>query len=203
VHPSAARQHLILGAIVAAVFIWSAIKPYEYPTWVMEVAPAVIGAIAIAALYRRWRFTPLVLTLIAIHMIILIVGGHYTYARVPLFNWIRDVTGSARNSYDGVGHFAQGFIPAMIAREILLRNRVVRRGAWLFFIVVSICLAISAVYELIEWAAAVGLGSGAEEFLGTQGDPWDTQKDMALAGGGAAAALLLLSRWHDRQLERK
>ena len=145
-------------------------------------------------------FTPLVYVLIAVHMVILMVGGHYTYARVPLFNWLRDAFGLARNHYDRVGHFAQGFVPAMIAREVLLRTTSLTRGKMLVFLVLSIALAISGAYELIEWGAAELTGEAAEDFLGTQGDVWDTQKDMALALTGAAAALALLSRWHDRQL---
>jgi putative membrane protein len=201
VHPSNARDHLIALGVVAVVFVWSLIAPHDYFTWILEVAPVIIGAIALAALYSRFRFTRQVLALIAIHSMILMVGGHYTYAQVPLFDWIRDVTGGTRNSYDGVGHFAQGFVPAMIAREVLLRKTPLKRGAGLFFIVVCICLAISAMYELVEWGTAVTSGAAAEDFLGTQGDPWDTQKDMALALVGAIVGQVLLSRWQDRQLE--
>ena len=200
VHPSSARDHLIALAVVAVVLIWSAIRPHDYFTWVLEVAPVILGALILAALYPRFRFTRLVLALIVIHAIILMVGGHYTYARVPLFDWIRDVTGGTRNSYDGVGHFVQGFVPAMIAREVLLRRTALQRGGWLFLIVVSICLAFSALYELFEWGTAVASGTAAEDFLGTQGDVWDTQKDMALALIGAVSALLMLSSRQDRQL---
>lgn len=200
VHPSNARDHLIALGVVAVVFVWSAIRPHDYFTWFLEVVPVIIGAIVLAALFPRFRFTRLVLALMVIHAIILMIGGHYTYARVPVFDWIRHVTGSARNSYDGVGHFAQGFIPAMIAREVLLRRTPLKRGGWLFMIVVSICLAFSALYELFEWLTAVASGTAAEDFLGTQGDEWDTHKDMALALIGAVLALITLSKLHDRQL---
>jgi putative membrane protein len=159
-----------------------------------------IVLVIVWATHRRFPLTPLLYALIFVHACILILGGHYTYARVPLGDWLRDAFGLARNPYDGIGHFAQGFIPAVAIRELLLRHTGLARGAWLFWVIVLTCLGISAAYELIEWGAAVALGQGAEEFLGTQGDPWDTQKDMALAGVGAAAALGLLSRSHDRQL---
>jgi putative membrane protein len=135
-----------------------------------------------------------------IHAVVLMLGGHYSYARVPLGDWMREWFHLSRNPYDGIGHFAQGFIPAIAARELLLRHTKLERGGWLFVIVTAVCLAISALYELIEWGVAIALGQGAEEFLGTQGDPWDTQKDMALAWIGAMVAQLLLARWHDRQL---
>ena len=154
----------------------------------------------LAYTYRRFPLTDLTYVLIAVHAVILMVGGHYTYARVPLFDWIRDAFDLSRNHYDKVGHFAQGFVPAIIGREILLRKSPLQPGKWLAFIVVSICLAISAVYELIEWVVAELTASGAEDFLGTQGDVWDTQKDMAYCLAGVIIALILLSRFHDRQL---
>ena len=154
----------------------------------------------LAATYQRFRFTQLVYSLCALHAIILMVGGHYTYAEVPLFNWIRDTFGLARNHYDRVGHLAQGFVPAMVTREILLRTSPVGPGKWLTTLVIAVCLAISALYELIEWGVAEATGTAAEAFLGTQGDVWDTQKDMALCLDGALAALLSLTRIHDRAL---
>lgn len=189
-----------LLALVAAVFVWSAIGPYDRFTWVLEVFPAVIGVAVLIATYRRFRLTDPVYVLIAVHAIILMVGGHYTYARVPPFDWLKEVLHFSRNHYDRVGHFAQGFVPAMIAREVLLRTTPLRRGKMLFFLVVCVCLAVSAAYELLEWTGAELAGARATDFLGTQGDPWDTQKDMALALLGAASALLLLSRLHDRRL---
>ena len=198
----AAYLWILLGAWLAA-FTWSAISPRDRFTWFLEVAPAVAALILLAVTYRRFQFTPLVYTLITIHSIILMVGGHYTYADVPLFNWIRDQFGLARNHYDRLGHFAQGFIPAMVVREILLRLNVLARRGWLPFLIVSICLAISAFYELIEWWTALATGEASTAFLGTQGDPWDTQWDMFLAVVGSSTALLVLGRWHDRQLEMR
>lgn len=194
------RPILVILLIVAVVFIWSAIRPHDYFTWILEVFPAIIGVSVLAATYRNFKFTTVVYVLIGAHAIILMIGGHYTYAEVPLFNWIRDEFALNRNHYDRVGHFAQGFVPALIAREVLLRKSPLRRGRWLFFIVVSICLAFSALYELFEWGVSAATGSAGDAFLGTQGDVFDTQKDMAMALVGAITSLLLLSRLHDRQL---
>lgn len=192
---------LLLGTFTA-VLVWSAIRPHDYFTWILEVFPALIALAVLAFTYRKFQFTTLVYLLILLHACILFIGGHYTYAEVPLFNWIRDHFHLVRNDYDRLGHFAQGFVPALIAREVLLRRKIVLRRGWLFFIVWSICLAISACYELLEWRVAVATGSAAESFLGTQGDPWDTQEDMAIAAVGAAVALLFFSRWHDRLIGR-
>ena len=159
-----------------------------------------IAVVVLASLYGRWRLTPLVLVLVFVHCAILMIGAKYTYAEVPWFNWLRDEFGLARNYYDRVGHFAQGFVPAMIAREVLLRNAVLPRGPWLFFLVTCVCLAISATYEFIEWWVAIASGEAADAFLGTQGDVWDTQWDMFLALVGAILAQVLLARVHDRQL---
>ena len=184
------------------VLIWSAIGPKDYFTWFLEVFPALIGLIAIALTFKRFRLTPLTYFLILVHCIILMIGGHYTYAEVPLFNWIRDTFNMTRNNYDKVGHLAQGFIPAVIARELLLRLEIITKRGWLAFIVVCICLAISAFYELIEWWAALLSGKAAEAFLGTQGYIWDTQSDMAIALLGAILALVLLSKTHDSQIKK-
>jgi len=184
------------------VLAWSAVYPHDYFTWGLEVFPAILALAALAITYRRFQFTTLVYLLITLHACILFVGGHYTYAEVPLFNWIRDHFHLARNDYDRVGHFAQGFVPALVAREVLLRQKIVLRRGWLFFIVLSICLAVSAAYELLEWRVAVSTGSAADAFLGTQGDPWDTQEDMATAAIGVLTALLFFSRWHDRLISR-
>lgn len=194
------RLHLSLLLFVITVFVWSFVNPHDYFTWILEVFPAIFGVAVLIATYTRFRFTSLVYVLISIHASILMVGGHYTYAEVPLFNWIRDAFGLARNHYDRVGHFAQGFVPAMIAREVLIRKSPLKQGGWLTFIVVCIALAISASYELLEWAAAELTGTAATAFLGTQGDVWDTQWDMFLCLIGASAALITLSRLHDRQL---
>jgi putative membrane protein len=195
-----ARSLALYSAALIALLALSGYKPFDLATWVMEVAPVVIVLIILWFTRQRFPLTPLLYALIFIHAVVLLLGGHYSYARVPLGDWLRDWFQLARNPYDGIGHFAQGFIPAIAARELLLRHTKLERGGWLFTIVTAVCLAISALYELIEWGAAVALGQGAEEFLGTQGDPWDTQKDMALAWLGAMAAQWLLARWHDRQL---
>lgn len=192
---------LVLLVMVAVVLAWSGIEPKDRFTWFLEVFPVFIGAAILLPTWRRFRLTDLLYVLLAIHAVILMVGGHYTYAEVPLFDWIRDTMGLARNHYDRVGHFAQGFVPAILAREILVRRDVVRGRGWLFFIVVCICLGFSAFYELIEWSVAELSGTAAEAFLGTQGDVWDTQKDMALALIGSIVAQLVLARAHDRQLE--
>ena len=194
------RTLAFLLAAVAVVFVWSGWAPKDRMTWMLEVFPAVIAIPILIFTYRRLPLTTLVYVLIAVHACILMVGGKYTYAEVPLFNVLRDLFHMARNDYDRVGHFAQGFVPALVAREILLRKTPLRRGAWLFFLVLCVCMAISAVYELVEWTAAEISGSAADAFLGTQGDPWDTQKDMLTCGIGALAALLTLTRLQDRQL---
>jgi putative membrane protein len=193
---------LALLGLTAVLLIVSAINPYDRATWWMEVAPIFIGVPILLATWRRFPLTTLLYTLIFVHACILILGGHYTYARVPLGFWVQDLLGLARNHYDRLGHFAQGFIPAMIAREILLRRTPLVRGGWLFFIVCCICLAVSACYEFVEWWAALIGGSAAAEFLGTQGDVWDTQWDMLMALAGAIGAQAALSRLHDAQLSR-
>lgn len=189
---------LVAGVLLALVA--SGIAPHDRLTWWMEVMPVLIALPILLATHRRFPLTRLVLALIAVHALILILGAAYTYARVPLGFWLQEVFDLARNPYDRIGHFAQGFVPALIARELLIRLQVLRRPRWRFFLVCCICLAISAIYELIEWLAAVIMGGQAEDFLGTQGDVWDTQSDMALALLGAALAQLLLGRWHDRWL---
>ncbi|TVO68053.1 DUF2238 domain-containing protein [Denitromonas ohlonensis] len=197
-----ARFEWALVAIVLVALAVSGISPHDRLTWWMEVAPVLMALPLLMATHRRYPLTRLVLALIAVHALILILGATYTYARVPLGFWLQDVFDFARNPYDRIGHFAQGFVPAMVARELLLRLQVLRRPRWLFFLVCCICLAISATYELIEWLAAVVMGGQAEDFLGTQGDPWDTQSDMALALLGAVFAQMLLGRRHDRWLAR-
>jgi putative membrane protein len=194
------RIGVVLLAIFCIALVWSVIQPHDYFTWLLETFPALIGVCIVLALRNRFPLTPLLLTLLVVHAIILMVGGHYTYAEVPFGFWMERAFGWSRNNYDRIGHFAQGFVPAIAAREVLIRRDVVRKRGWRFFIVVSICLAISAAYELLEWRVAVASGSKSDAFLGTQGDPWDTQEDMATAFVGAIVALLTLSRWHDRQI---
>ncbi|MHC4637163.1 MAG: DUF2238 domain-containing protein [Planctomycetota bacterium] len=187
-------------SIFFLVLIWSGIGPKDYFTWILEVAPAIIGLVVLIATYNRFPLTPLLYTLILLHCMILMIGGHYTYAEVPLFETIKPIFGFERNNYDKVGHFAQGFVPAIIAREVLIRKEIVVSSKWRNFLIVSVCLAFSAFYELIEWGVAIATGESAEAFLGTQGYVWDTQTDMALALLGAVSALVLLARIHSKQL---
>lgn len=198
--PSA--YEIVLLVVVTAVFVWSAISPHDRFTWVLEVFPVLLGVPVLVYLYPRFRFTPLVSTLIAVHAVILMVGGKYTYAEVPFGFWMARTFHFTRNHYDRIGHLAQGFVPALIAREVLIRRSPLRGSRWLPFFVVCFCLALSALYELIEFWTAIATGSASDAFLGTQGDPWDTQWDMMLALIGAIVALTLLGSWHDRQLRR-
>jgi putative membrane protein len=194
----------LLGLIaVLAALVVSGIKPYDRVTWWMEVAPVLIAAPVLVATYRRFPLTSVLYILISIHALVLILGGAYSYARVPLGFWLQDLLALERNPYDRIGHFMQGFVPAMIAREILLRGAFVSRRGMAAFLSLCVALAFSALYELIEWWAALALGQGADEFLGTQGDPWDTQADMFLALLGAAVALTTLARIHDRQISQR
>jgi putative membrane protein len=194
------REPLLLLGATAAVLVWSGIGPHERGTWWLEVAPVLIGAPALMATARTARLSPLLYRLIFLHALILMVGGHYTYARVPAGFWLQDWLDLSRNHYDRLGHLAQGFVPAILAREILLRGSPLDGSRWLPWVVVSMCLAFSALYELVEWWAALLGGAAADSFLGTQGDVWDTQWDMFLALVGATSALVLLTRAHDRSL---
>ena len=194
--------HLALLSLWTVALAASAYHSYDLFTWILEVFPAVIGIGLLIVTYRRFRLTNLLYVLFFVHSLILMLGGHYTYAQVPLGFWMENIFGFTRNNYDRIGHFAQGFVPAIIARELFLRHKVIRRGAWMVTVIILVCLGISAIYELFEWRTAVFSGSAAEAFLGTQGDPWDTQEDMFTAGIGASAALLLLSRVHDNALSR-
>lgn len=196
------RSHLALLLMVAAFIAWSGWQPYDRFTWWLEVSPVFAGIAILFATYRRFRFTTFCYVLIAVHMCVLCVGGHYTYARVPVFDWLRPMFGWERNHYDRLGHLMQGFVPAMIAREVLLRFDVIKQLKWMPFLVISICLAVSAFYEMLEWWAALIGGSAADDFLGSQGDVWDTQSDMCLALIGAVSALVLLSYFHDRALQK-
>ncbi len=187
-------------AIFLLTLTWSAISPRDYATWVLEVAPAVAGLVVLAVTRKRFPLTPLLYALILFHCVVLMIGGHYTYAEVPFFEGL---LGAERNNYDKLGHFTQGFVPAMIARELLIRKQVVSSAAWRNFFILCFCLAFSAFYELIEWWAALLMGGSAEAFLGTQGYDWDTQSDMAFALLGAVVALVTLGHYHDKQLQER
>ena len=195
------KLHIFLLLSLAAVFIWSFVGCYDFFTWVLEAAPAVIGVAILLAVFRSFRFTKLVYVLIWLHAILLLIGAHYTYARMPLFSWIRDALELTRNHYDRLGHFAQGFVPAMIAREVLLRKSPIQKDGWLISIVIFFCMGISALFELFEWLVAVIARDASVSFLATQGDIWDTQKDMAMCLVGAITALATLSGLHDKQLK--
>jgi putative membrane protein len=196
------REPLVLLIVGAVLLVLSGIGPHDRTTWWLEVGPILIAAPVLILTARRFPLTPLAYRLIFVHALILMLGGHYTYAEVPLGFWMQRVFGFARNHYDRIGHIAQGFVPAIVVREILIRRSPLRPGKWLTFLTLCVCLAISALYELVEWWAALLGGEGADAFLGTQGDQWDTQWDMFLALLGAASALLLLSRLHARQIAR-
>jgi len=197
---SSRAAYLAVLGVAAIGLVLSGIQPHDRLTWWLEVAPVLIAVPVLAWTRTRFTLTPLAYLLIAIHAAILMLGARYTYALVPLGDWLRDLFDLARNPYDRIGHFAQGFVPAIIAREVLLRRSPLRPGRWLFFIVSAICLALSACYEFIEWWTALIGGGSAEQFLGTQGDIWDTQWDMFLALSGSILAQLCLGRWHDRQM---
>ena len=194
------REPVVLLVLGLVALIASGIDPHDRFTWFLEVAPILIAVPILVATYRRFRLTPLVYRLILLHALVLMIGGHYTYAEVPIGNWVRDAFGLARNHYDRLGHLMQGFVPAIVGRELLLRTSPLRRGRWLFVLVTASCLGISALYELVEWWTALATGAAATAFLGTQGDPWDTQWDMFSALVGAIVAQLTIARVHDREL---
>lgn len=200
--PPQRREPLVLLALALVALVVSGIGPKDRFTWVLEVAPVIVGAPVLLATARRFPLTPLLYRLVFLHALVLMLGGHYTYAEVPLGEWAKEAFGLARNHYDRLGHLMQGFVPAVLAREVFLRRSPLRPGGWLRLCVTSACLAFSALYELIEWAAALATGEAATAFLGTQGDVWDTQWDMFLALCGALLAQALLARLHDRQLAR-
>lgn len=191
----------VLLFLLCLLLVWSAINPFDYFTWFLEVLPAIIGTLILFFTFKKFRFTNLVYILIFMHCVILIIGGHYTYAEVPLFDWLQETFNQSRNNYDKVGHFAQGFVPALISRELLIRKKVVIKNSWLNFIIVCIALAISAAYEFIEWGVSLVTGEGGDSFLGTQGYIWDTQSDMLYATVGAILALVILGKIHDEQLQ--
>ena len=195
-------NRILVGAVILTQLLLGWSPTADRLTWALENAPVWLGLILLAFTHRRFPLSRLCLVLLAIHAVILAVGGHYTYAKVPFGDWMKDWFGFERNHYDRIGHFAQGFIPAIFVRELLLRTSSLGRGKWLPFLTVSVCLAFSAFYEFIEWWTALLSGSAATDFLGTQGDPWDTQWDMFLAMTGAACAVLFLARLHDRSMVR-
>ncbi|MBN2400770.1 MAG: DUF2238 domain-containing protein [Spirochaetes bacterium] len=196
------KRYLLLIILFLAGLIWSGISPKDYFIWALEVFPAILGIVILGLTFKKFKFTYFTYCLVLVHCFILFIGAHYTYAEVPLFDLIRDIFVQSRNNYDKAGHFAQGFFPAIIIREIFIRLEVVKKNGWLNFIVVCICLSISAVYEFIEWFVAVVTGESADAFLGTQGYIWDTQSDMLLATIGAIFAVVFLSGIHDRQIEK-
>jgi putative membrane protein len=198
--PSVGKLHIFLLISLFGVLVWSAIKPHDYFTWLLEVLPALLAVAIFAFFYNRFRFTNLVYVVVWFHCIVLIVGGKYTYAEMPLFDYFKEVFGWSRNNYDKVGHFMQGFSPALIVREVFVRKRIVNGNGWTYFLAVCVPLAFSAFYEFVEWWVAVATGDSAEAFLGTQGYQWDTQTDMFMCMTGAILALAFLSRWQDRQM---
>jgi putative membrane protein len=195
-------KYLIFTILLLLGLVVSAICPHDYFTWILEVFPAIIAFIILSATRKKFPLSDLTYGLILLHAYVLYIGGHYTYAEVPLFDWIKDWLHQDRNNYDKVGHFIQGFVPAIITRELLVRKQVVNKAGWLFFLCTSVCLAISAVYELIEALVAIMTGESADAFLGTQGYVWDTQTDMLCALLGAMCALILLSRKHNRSMKK-
>jgi len=196
------KQPLILSALFFAGLIISVIHPHDYFTWILEVFPAILGYLVLAITYKRFRFTTLTYVMILLHCYVLFVGGHYTYAEVPLFNWVRDVFHQTRNNYDKLGHFTQGFVPAMITRELFIRLNVFNKKGWIAFLTVCVCATISMFYEFLEWFVSVTSGSSGDSFLGTQGDIWDTQSDMLCAVIGAVCMVLLIAKWQDKAIEK-
>lgn len=195
-------KYRILILLFMIGLLVSGIHPHDYFTWLLEVFPAILGFILLLSTFHRFKFTNLVYALILIHCYILFVGGHYTYAEVPLFNWLKEVLGQSRNNYDKIGHFAQGFIPAIIVRELFIRKQIVKQGHWLSFLTLCVCMTISVLYEFLEWGVAIASGQSAEAFLGTQGYVWDTQSDMLFAMIGSISMLLFLSKAHDHQIRK-
>lgn len=196
------KKHLILIILFFAGLIISAIHPHDYFTWILEVFPAIIGFIVLAATYKRFRFTYFTYVMILIHCYILMIGGHYTYALVPAFDWVRDTFHQARNNYDKLGHFFQGFVPAMIVMELFTKLDVFKKKGWMPFLIVCVCGTISLLYELLEWLVSVTSGSSGDSFLGTQGDVWDTQSDMLFALIGAICMLIFVSGILNRQIKK-
>lgn len=196
------KKYYILICLFFAGLIGSAIKPHDYFTWILEVFPAIIGFIVLAFTFKGFRFTYLTYVFILLHCFVLFVGGHYTYALVPLFDWVKEVFHQARNNYDKLGHFVQGFVPAMIVRELFIRKQVVQKRSWIAFLTVCVCMSISVTYEFLEWFVSVTSGSSGDSFLGTQGDIWDTQSDMLFATIGAICMVIVMARFQDRAISK-
>lgn len=195
------NKHVVLVILFFVGLIGSAINPHDYFTWMLEVLPAIVGFIVLALTYKRFQFSYFTYVAILLHCYILFIGGHYTYAEVPAFNWIRDTFHQTRNNYDKVGHFTQGFVPAFIARELFIRSQVILKKGWLAFVTVCVCMAISVTYEFIEWFVSLATGSGGDAFLGTQGDVWDTQSDMLFATIGAICMVVFFAKMQDRLID--
>jgi len=196
------KKYLALLILFVIGFIVSGIQPHDYFTWILEVLPGIVGMVILVLTFKKFQFTYLTYVFILVHCYILFIGGHYTYAQVPLFDWVREVFNQSRNNYDKVGHFAQGFIPAMVVRELFVRLAIVKRGNWVSFLTICVCMTISACYELFEWLVAVMSGQSSEAFLGTQGDVWDTQSDMLFALIGAICMVLFVSKYQDKQIQK-
>jgi putative membrane protein len=196
------KKYWILITLFFIGLIFSGIAPHDYFTWILEVFPAIIGFLILLFTFKQFKFSDLTYSLILIHCYILFIGGHYTYAEVPLFNWIQDVFHQSRNNYDKVGHFVQGFVPALIAREIFIRHNIIKAGSWMSFLTVCVCITISVFYEFLEWFVAILSGQSAESFLGTQGYVWDTQSDMLYAAIGAICMIIFMSKIQDRQIKK-
>lgn len=194
------KKHWMLIALFLLGLLLSGINPHDYFTWILEVFPAIIGLLVLLFTYKRFRFSDLTYALILVHCYILFIGGHYTYAEVPLFDWIKEIFHQGRNNYDKVGHFAQGFVPAVIIRELFIRNEVVKQGHWLSFLTICVCVTVSVFYEFLEWFVAIVSGQSAEAFLGTQGYVWDTQSDILYAVIGAICMVVFVSGFHDQQI---
>ena len=196
------KKYWILIILFLLGLVLSGIQPHDYFTWLLEVFPAIIGLIVLLLTFKKFKFSDLTYFLILAHCYILFIGGHYTYAEVPLFDWIKDTFEQSRNNYDKVGHFAQGFVPAMIVRELFVRKEIVKQGSWLSFLTVCVCIAISVFYEFLEWLVAIIIGESADSFLGTQGYVWDTQSDMLYATIGALCMVIFISKIQDKQIEK-
>ncbi len=196
------KKYLVLISLFFLGLILSGIHPHDYFTWILEVFPAIIGLVVLILTFKKFRFSDLTYFFILFHCYILFIGGHYTYAEVPLFHWVKEVFHQTRNNYDKVGHFTQGFVPAMIVRELFIRRQIVKKGSWLSFLTVCVCVTISAFYELLEWFVAVSSGESSDSFLGTQGYVWDTQSDILYALFGATCMVIFVSRIQDKQIHK-